>query len=339
MSAEYDPMFSFYEPTSVLDSVDQSATAIYENHPSPYVAISLQDYFSRTSDVFDVSYPFPEGGLTGTVQSPGEAAVAPYAQQLSNTATLEFAYQFGRNAMVGGGTSYSNFKLLDPADALGLTNSHGGGGSAFYDRRIAAMQYAGISYEYDRTLAGPSGAEVDIKVQSILPFYTLYLTRTFSCSLSGGMQYVDAEQPMMPTSISWLPAGVFSMGWQGNRGTVSASYLHAVTSGRGLAGAFSSDSANESGTWSFAHKWMARVEASYTSLNTVVQLVDLPYEGGSTFAAEGSLTHDFNDHFTVEGGYERLQQNFKGIAVISKNPNSDREFVSVSYRFKKPLGR
>jgi hypothetical protein len=339
MSAEYDPTFTFYEPTSSLDAIDQSASATYQYHSSPYLAISIGDFFSRTSNVFDVNYPFAQGGLTGGVQGPGAAAIAPFAEQLNNTANGGFAYQFGRNAMVGAGGSFSNFQLLDAADALGLDNSHGGGASAFYDRRIAALQYAGISYEYDRTLAGPSKTEVDAKVQSFLPFYTIYLNRTFSFSLSGGAQYVGVAQPAKPTSNSWQPVGVFSMGWQANRGSVSASYLHTVTSGRGLAGAYNSDSVNGLGTWGFTHKWMARAEASYTTLNTVVQLADLPYQGGDTFAIRGSLAHDFNEHFNVEGGYERLHQSYTGIAVIFKNPDSDREFVTVSYHFDKPLGR
>jgi hypothetical protein len=339
MTAEYDPTFIFYEPDSVLNSVDQTASAMYQNHPSPYFVISLQDFFSRTSDVFDGAYPFSQGGLTGGVQVPGVAVIAPFQEQLKNTTDAGFAYQFGRNAMVGASGSYSNFELPNPAASPGLANSHGGGGSAYYDRRIAAMQYVGISYEYDRTLAGPSEAEVDAKVQSILPFYTLYLTRTFSCSLSGGAQYVGVAQPTQPTSYSWQPAGVASVGWQGNRGTASASYLHTVASGNGLAGAYNSDSVNGLGTRSFAHKWLARAGATYTTLNSVTPLVNLPYQGGHTFAAGASVIHDFDDHFRVEGGYERLQQNYTGIAVIFKNPDSDRTFVSVTYRFEKPLGR
>ena len=339
MVAEYNPDFVFYEPTSELNTVDQSASAVYQGHPSPYVTISLQDCFSRTSNVFDVNYPFAEGGLTGSIQSPGAAAVAPFAEQLNNTANGGFAYQFGRNAMIGAGGTYSIFDFPNPADALGLGNSHGGGGSAFYDRRIAAMQYVGISYEYDRTLAGPSLAEVDGKVQTILPFYTLYLNRRFSASVSGGIQHATVEQPAQPASTSWQPSGVISMGWQGNKGTAAVSYLHAITSGRGLDAPYNSNSLNGMGTWNFAYKWKAKVDATYTTLSIVTPLTGLPYQNGNTFGVGGSLIYGFNDHFTIEGGYERLHQNFAGIAVIFKNPDSDREFVTFSYHFDKPLGR
>jgi hypothetical protein len=338
---QYNPIFTFYEPSSVsvLDAVDQSALVEYQNHPSPYLAINVDDYFARTSNVFNGSYPFSQGGLTGGLQNPGAAAIAPFAQQLSDTADAGLAYQFGRNAMVGASGSYANFKLLDPGEANGLDNSHGGGGSAFYDRRIAAMQYLGLSYEYDRTLAGPSTTEVDAKLQTILPFYTLYLTSRLSCSLSGGMQYVVVEQPTKPTANSWQPAGAVSMGWQGNRGAVSANYLHTITTGKGVAGAYNSDSVNGIGTWNFNRKWVARVEVSYTTLNAFTQLANFPAQSGNSYAIWSSLHHDFNDNLTLEGGYERLHQNFAGIPVITENPDSDREFVTVTYRFQKQLGR
>ena len=136
----YGPGFSFYQHTSVLDTVDQSASFVFQDRLSPHLSISLQDYFLRTSDVFDQSYPFAGGNLTGVAQAPVPALIVPFVEQMSDTANGSIDYQFGRNSMVGGGGSYSTFSFPNPTAAGNLSNSDGEGGSAFYSRRLSGMQ-------------------------------------------------------------------------------------------------------------------------------------------------------------------------------------------------------
>jgi hypothetical protein len=38
-------------------------------------------------------------------------------------------------------------------------------------------------------------------------------------------------------------------------------------------------------------------------------------------------------------GYTRLHQSFNGIAAIATTPDTNREFISISYQFSRPLGR
>jgi len=52
-----------------------------------------------------------------------------------------------------------------------------------------------------------------------------------------------------------------------------------------------------------------------------------------------SMGRSFLDHLSTSFGYQRLQEHYTGIAVISENPDSDRVYVTVSYEFKKSLGR
>jgi hypothetical protein len=339
LAATYNPTFTFYEPTTTLDAFDQSASIVYQNRPSPYTTVIVQDFFSRTADVFNVSFPFSDGGIAGVPQAPAPAAIAPFVEQLKNTASANIADQFGRNAMAGVGGTYSIFSFPNPAQAEGLANSHGGDASAFYDRRFSHMRYAGVSYDYNRILAGPDNALIDTRVHSVFPFYSWYVSRTFSFSLSGGMQRVSVAQLQLPTQNSWSPAGVVSMGWQSSRVTISASYLHTITAGGGLVGAYSANSVSGAGAWVFARTWAAHANASYSTISVAVPLAGLPYQAGDTIGASGSIAHDLSERFTVEGGYERLHENFGGITVISHNPDSDRIFLTASYRFERLLGR
>ena len=52
-----------------------------------------------------------------------------------------------------------------------------------------------------------------------------------------------------------------------------------------------------------------------------------------------TLGYAIGDHFTAEFGYDRLQETFSGIQAIRGSPSADREYVTVTYQFRKPVGR
>ncbi|MGA2908259.1 MAG: hypothetical protein ABSE36_11195 [Terracidiphilus sp.] len=334
----YSPTILFYGHTSSLDAVNHNASLIFQDRPSPHTAISLQDFYVRTSNVFSGQYPFSQGGLTGSTVAPVPAVIAPYAEQQTDTASGALTYQFAADGMVGGGGSYTNLDFPNPSQATGLYGSSGESGSAFYSRRLSAAQYIGVSYDYSRTVTNPPNGTVDVQMHTPLPFYTIYFNTKSSLSFSGGAQYISISQGQLASSNTWSPAGAVSMGWQGNRGAVAISYLHVATSGGGLLGAVHSDSVNASGNLAINRTWSASLGASYATISAVTQLVGLSYSGGNSFTANASLQHAFGEHFTVQGGYDRLAQTDIGIAVISATPNSDREFVAIAYVFRKPLG-
>ena len=52
-----------------------------------------------------------------------------------------------------------------------------------------------------------------------------------------------------------------------------------------------------------------------------------------------SVQQQFGQHVNVQLGYTRLHQTYSGVAVLATTPNTNREFVSISYQFSRPLGR
>jgi hypothetical protein len=339
----YSPSFAFYQHTSVLDTVDQSASFVFQDRLSPHLSISLQDYFLRTSDVFNQSYPFAGGNLTGVAQAPVPALIAPFVEQMSDTANGSIDYQFGRNSMVGGGGSYSTFSFPNPTAAANLSNSDGEGASAFYSRRLSGMQYTGLSYVYLREAITDAPYEPFVtQLHTLLPFYTVYFNPKFSLSISGGIQHVGLVQvDTVQAFSSWSPVGTASIGWQGNRGNFALSYLHSVIAGQGFNEALYSDSESASGGWKLTRTWNAAFEVSYVNSSPVTQLASViyGYEGGDAFTLGASLNHAIGEHFSAACGYDRLQEDYPGIPFIARNPVSDREFVTITYQFRKPLGR
>jgi hypothetical protein len=336
----YSPSFIFYEPTTQLNAVDHSASIIYQDRISPHLSITLDDFFLRTSNVFSDSYPFTAGGLTGSPQAPVPAIIAPFTEQMNDNANGAINYQFSRDSMIGGGGSYSNFDLPNTTQATGLSLSTGEGATAFYSRRLARAQYAGVSYSYSRTVAGSFPAQdINAQTHTLLPFYTVYFNRTFSLSVTGGVQRTTESQAQGTPFISWSPSGVASVGWQGNRGNLAISYLYAITSGQGLYGAFRSAGTNAAGGLKVSRAWNASFSFSYTTTSAITSLINLSYTGGKALTAQAALSRAFGEHFNATFGYQRLQETYNGVPVVSDNPDSDRVFGRITYQFSKALGR
>jgi hypothetical protein len=279
----YSPTFTFYDPTSSLNAIDQSAALALQLRLTPEVAVSLQDSFSRTSNVYNEASLFSTP-VTGSTQTPTPAVIAPFVEQMANTTDGVLSYQFARNAMIGGGGSYTIFDLPNAAEAPDLYNSNTAGGEVFYSRRFSRMQYLGLAYQYARTVVSPVSAQSETQTHALLPFYTLYFNRAFSMSISAGIQHVDVTESQLPTVNSWAPSAAASIGWQGNRGNIAVSYSRTITSGGGLIGAFNSNSVRGSGSWELTRTWTGELSGSYQSISNVAPLLASSYQGETPFS-------------------------------------------------------
>ena len=334
----YSPSFMFYQPTSVLDTVDQGAALTFQDRLSPTFALSLQDSFYRTSDVFDQSYLFSAGGITGSTQTLASTVIAPFGQQLNNIANAVISYQFGRDGMVGGGGFYSIADFSSSANASGISNSSESDASAFYNRRLSRAQYIGFDYQYSRTISELMNQQSETQTHSLLPFYTFYFAKAFSVSVSAGAQHVYVTLPQSLTSDLWSPSAVVSVGWQTIRAYIAANYTHTVNSWAGLFGAFTVNSFGASGGWKVARLWTAGLSVYYTNTTNATPVL-ITLAGGTTIAGQASVTHSLGEHFTASCGYQRLHQEYPDILIISENPDSNQEYGRIAYEFRKPLGR
>ena len=52
-----------------------------------------------------------------------------------------------------------------------------------------------------------------------------------------------------------------------------------------------------------------------------------------------SAQHSIGGRLTLDVGYMHLHQSYASIAVISSAPDTNREYISFSYQFARPLGR
>src|SRR5579872_606135 len=337
----YAPGFTFYQRNSGLNEADHNASIQFEYRLSPHVTFSARDSFQKSSNVFNQPPAFASGGVvSGGAQSPNFSVIAPVADRLSNSGNVGISYQFALDDMVGGSGTFSTLHYPNSSQVPGLSDTSSQGGLAFYSHRVARGQYIGATYSYERLVAYPTTGQNETQTHAALLFYTVAPTSSrFSVSFFGGPQYSDTVQSSTVLPIrSWTPAGGASLGWQGRLNSFALSYVHIIASGGGLIGAVKLDSATASFRQQILRTLNASVSGGYSE-NDVIGSPSLGANSGHSISGTASLQQLIGQHVSVQLGYTRLHQSYSNIEVISATPDTNREFVSISYQFSRPVGR
>lgn len=346
MDLMYSPSFTFYEPTSLLNTMDQSASLSFQFRLTPHVAGNVSGSFIRTTDAFNQSYPF-SNPITGTIQTTQPVVIAPFAGQMISSVSGGVSDQISRDAMIGGSGSYSSFSLSSGQGGGGLYDSTGSGASVFYDRRLTARQYVGVADSYFRTVDDATNQQYVTQVNSVNPFYTVKLSRTFSVSVAVGFSYVLPSDlyltPNSPVALtsqnSWQPTFGASAGWQGKRLNLAASFSRSVVTGGGLIDVYNSYNGAMSGGMRVSKAWSLVVSASYANVGGITSSTVSSLTAGDTIAGEAVMSRTLGQHLNMSYGYQRLHENYPGIGLISADPDSNRVYATLSYQLQRPLGR
>jgi hypothetical protein len=339
----YSPGFTIYQHLSAINQGNQNVTFDFHYRLSPHVTVNLNESFQKTSNIFNQPNPLSVMSVSGSAPSPGQAIFPPVGNQLTNATNAEITYQCGADSMVGTGATYNTLHFSNPTEATGLYGSSSGAGSAFYSRQLRGKYYLGASYRYANISSYESGAQstntnnTHTQTQTVFMFFTIQLKPSLSISFSEGPQYTITTQSPLPAVKSWSPLTMVSFGWQGSRTSLAASYSRIVSGAGGLNGAFHSNSANTSARWQMSRTWSLGASASYSLYNTLTPLFVLANTGGHTASGTVSVQYQLGEHLNAQAGYNWIQQNYSGNAASSTFPNTNRVFVSISYRFERPL--
>jgi hypothetical protein len=336
----YSPGFTFYQRVSSRNQENQNVTIDFKYRLSPHVTLSLRDTLQKSSSVLDQPDLASAGVVTGGTQGPGIAIIAPLADQLTNNGNAELTYQFSANGMIGASGTFTNLNYSNPTQVPGLAGSSSQAGSAFYNHRLSKKHYMGVSYQYQRILAYPSGApQNETQTHAVMAFYTFYPQPKLSLSVSAGPQHSEVSQSPLPSATSWSPAASASLGWQARHTNLAASYSRMISGGGGLVGAFHSTTVNLSLQQQLSKNWNAGVSGAYAINKTVTPFAFLSSPGGHSISGSASIRRNLGQHFSATAGYTRLHQSYSNIAAISTAPDTNLESVSISYQFARPLGR
>jgi hypothetical protein len=333
----YNVGATLYQNTTELNGITQSAIAEYRLHLSRYTVVSVRDSFNQNNNLFNQANPFSNPGTSSAGSSP--VYVFPFQNQIGNTAEAGIAYQYGKNAMIGGGGGYSLLRYENVSTTPGLDNSNMGQASAFLNRRISRDQYLGAIYEFSRITTEPVATATNTNAG--FGYYTKYFTNTISFSIKAGPQhYSTRDQSSGASSKSWTPAVQVSAGYQTVRANVSAGYSRSVSVSPGLIGAYLSNLGYLQAQRQFTRRWNVGVSGTYGDFQNVTPSVSSANPGGHTIVGTASLGYRFNERLRAEGGYSRMHQSYASFGTAAQTyPDSNREYGSITYQFSRPLGR
>ena len=128
------------------------------------------------------------------------------------------------------------------------------------------------------------------------------------------------------------------MSWQARLTNFAFSYSHVISDGGGLMGAVQMDSATASVRQQISRRLSGSVSGMYAQ-NNVLGSALVTSTNGHSLGGTASLQQEIGQHFNVTLGYTRLHEVYSGVAVLAATPNTNREFISISYQFFRPLGR
>lgn len=346
----YAPGFTFYQRESSLNQADENASINFQYRLSPHVTFSARDGFQKSSSVFNQPDLGTAGVVSGGTQVPNQSVIAPIADQLSNSGNAGITYQFAANSMVGASGTFTNLHYPDQAEVPGLFDSASQGGLVFYSARVSRINYFGATYQYQRLVSYPAPGTNETQTHAFLLFYTVYPSKRFSISVFGGPQYAEvgplfSEPPCTSSSIppcpspgsrSWNPSAGGSLSWQGHLSSLAISYVHLISNGGGLIGAVKTDNVSASIRQQLRRTLNATVGGGYAQNDVLAAAT--PINNGHTVSGTASLQQLLGQHLNVQLGYTRLHQDY-AVAVLAATPDTNREFVSISYQFSRPLGR
>jgi len=333
---EYSPGFTFYQPSTQLNEIDQDANLNFEFQLSPHAVLNLRDSLQKSSNSFSqASYA---NAVAASAQPSAPNILTPYAQQLQNTARGQFAWQTARTTMIGvsGFDSILHFPLA--SQVPGLYDSHARAGSAFYSHEASPNQYLGAIYQYADTLSSPTDGESVTKTQTFYGFYSLYAGRHFSANLSAGPEKYETRY-LKPGPSGWEPAVWTSVGLQAAHVSFAANFGRQITGGSGLLGAFRTSQTEASARWVFSREWAAGLTANYVMNKGIDPLQSLGEPGGHTVSGTATVEHWLSLHLLARLEYDRVHTSYPGIVALASNPDSNRVAGSISWRFSKALGR
>jgi hypothetical protein len=335
---QIDPGFTLFQRVTSRNAAYQNTAFRGEYRLTPHTAITWREAFRHTSNVFGQPYVFFPDSISGAPSSSSSDVAPIFAERLTNEANAELTFQPTMNALIGAGGSTMWYHFPDPSETQGLCDSNSLSASGFYSRRFSGTQYLGFTYQYSHVRQFPYGSELTIYTHGTLPFYMISLGKALTASVSGGMQYYHEAPNSFLSNGSWAPMLVGSLERQSGRLSIAAQGSRSVTGGGGLLGAYRTTTGTALLRWLPARSWALQASGAY-SMRQNVSFLSLGNPGGHSVSGTISLDRALSERITLGFSYQREHLSYSHIESIARNPNLNRESISVSYHFSRALGR
>ena len=129
------------------------------------------------------------------------------------------------------------------------------------------------------------------------------------------------------------------MGWQGRLSSLAISYAHLISNGGGLIGAVKTDNVSASIRQQLRRTLSATAAGGYAENDLLAAAPAVINGNGHTVSGTASLQQLFGPAPQCATGIHATSPGLQPVAVLATTPDTNREFVSISYQFSRPLGR
>ena len=303
---------------------------------SPHLSLQLNDAFTNTTGLFSGIGDSPLTPGPGALEQPNTSLIVPLAQRtLANSSGVALSYQTGPNSITGVRGSYSllNFPDAQQQSQFGsLYDTQTYLGEAFYDYRMTAKQWVGVTVRAQKFKTESGFADSD--VGSLLLFYAVNPTPTVTVSVFAGPEYLDIPTFAgigRPRDHLWTSAEGVTVSWEGERTSTSAGFVRQFNDSGGLSSPLTLVSVNGRLRRQLSPHQNIQLGFAY-ALNDPVEIA--PSLQG--FSGSFQFERRFGKNLALTAGYTRSQQE---VPASRNTVGTNQSWVSLSYDFTRPLGR
>jgi hypothetical protein len=315
---------------------------------SPHMDLRLSDSFLDTTGLLQQFQNGIGTPVTGPVNQPNPTLITPLAENLNNTANVDWSYQFSRDNVIGaGGTFYDAHFKDQPANSASLLDTDSRSADFYLNHRFTARNWTGITYRFQHLTVGSGANETD--THSLLFSHTIYLREHMTLSFYAGPEYseintVIVTANVIPPVISFATVSNFdhqvsvsgggSFGWQGRLTSIRLDASRKVSDGGGVLGAVVLNSVEGGIRRQLTQTTAVNLNALYghnRELGSFTTVAPLTSAAG-TVGLEQRMGQNFMLHMSYGRDYQ------SGRTIVG-HIDHNRGIVSISYSFTRPMGR
>ena len=337
VETSYEGGYTFNQRFSAYNQAEHNALLDLRYRVSPHVNFRVYDRFVLSTGFFNQLQG--SGGLgSGPVQQPNLGVITPFTRRTDDLGTAELTYQYSPSDTVGGSvTGNISAFAKPPTGATTLLNTLSLEGDAFYSHRFTARQSSGIAYTFLRLSFDPVSEIVD--THTILLFHTIHINPNLVISIFGGPEYTQFNMTSGATALGrWSGGGGGTVNWKLRRTSLRASGTRKVSDGGGLIAAADVTSGLGAIRQQLTRSSTLELGVLYAGSHAldpgITSFTDVKVIAGSV-----QWEQAIGRNLTATLGFSRDNQKETATALALQNTNHNRGWVTIAYRFTRPLGR
>jgi hypothetical protein len=337
----YSPGFTVNQALPELNSSTQNAGLNSQVRLTENLTWRIRDGFVVSNNGWTTTGSDASGSV---LHAPAQQVLTPLARSVSNLAASDLVYQMGAGTIVGGTGSYSllSYSNLQDGPGVQLIDSRTTGAEVFYQHRILAKHWIGLTYSFQR-LSFEGGIE-QTQSHSALLFDTITLQPHLTLSLFGGATHsrTDGQVTLLTAGTAasgqpeqWSPSAGAMLGWEGPHTAVSATFSRRIDSGGGILGTVDRYSGIATVRRQFSPHWTGNISFIYDD-NRPLDGVEGEYR---TLSGSVGAERRIGRQLAAAASYTRVHQVYGVTIPTQLFPDHNRALVSITYFFSRPLGR